>query len=118
MFDLKLNKGTHDLLLENNDISYTSKDIDWVIQKIKIELQFFFGEWFLDNSLGFQWLEKVLIKNPNLNEVDDMIKLVILKYADSMESYETTLSNRKLTVSASCIYNGESFVLNEGIDLL
>jgi len=118
MKDLYLDPITHDLVIDN-DIGYTDDDIgiEYIIQKIKIELLTFFGEYFLDNEIGFPWFQKVLIKNPNLKEVNDLVKLTILKYADEILEYNSTITGRLLSINATCLYNEESFLFNQDIEI-
>lgn len=41
-------------------------------------VQFFRGEWFLDESVGVDWFGKILRKAPNLAEVRDEIRSAVL----------------------------------------
>jgi hypothetical protein len=42
-------------------------------------LQFFYGEWYLDTTMGIKYYENILIKNPLLNEVESILKAAILE---------------------------------------
>lgn len=47
--------------------------------KINDQLQLGLGEWFIDTSQGFPWLQKVFgIKNPPIASISAMIRKVIL----------------------------------------
>jgi len=39
---------------------------DEIIKRLRFRIKRFFGEWFLDNTKGIDYLNQFLIKNPNL----------------------------------------------------
>jgi hypothetical protein len=49
-----------------------------VAQQIKITLGFWLGEWFLDTSQGVPYLERILVKNPNMAHVRQTVLEKIL----------------------------------------
>ena len=49
----------------------------YVQQKLRIKLSTFKGEWYLDNTLGIDYFNSVLIKDPNLNLIEDVYKTKI-----------------------------------------
>ena len=85
--DIKLDKNAHDLLIENYDLSLVN-GIDRVIQNLKIVIWFFFIEWYLDTSKGVRFYEDILIKNPNLPNIEVLLKDKILQVADVEEILE------------------------------
>jgi hypothetical protein len=117
--DLLLDTTTHDLTVESFDLSLVS-GIDNLVQKLKIRLLFFFGEWFLDTALGVPYYDTVLVKNPNVPQIDALLKSVILATEGVTEiiSYTSDYDNglRKLSVSfeAKTIY-GENLTFEETI---
>ena len=70
------NPNVWDLSIKNGTFE-TVRGIQLVKQKIRHRLQFHLGEWFLDRSLGFPWIDRVLVKNPNINAVRSAIATVI-----------------------------------------
>lgn len=106
MIDLKLvaiqsDPNFHDLDLANYDLQLVT-GIDQVRQKLENRLQFFYGEWFLDNTQGVKLYETVFVKNPNLSLIATMFKTAILDTQDvnSILEYNQTYdpSLRKLSV--------------------
>lgn len=77
MSDLKLDKETHDLSFEGNRIEFT-KNIETIDQKIKVELLFLFGEWFLNTTEGVPYFDKVAVKNPQLSQIEALLRSKIL----------------------------------------
>ena len=69
-WDLLINKDS------NFDLPFVT-GIDYLVQKARIKLQFFLGEWFLDTTLGVDWYGVINVKNPNLVDIDNLLKLTI-----------------------------------------
>lgn len=67
---------THDLCNEYFELMLID-GVDQVRQKIKIRLQFFLGEWYLDTTVGTRYYEDVLVKNPPLSKLQSLFKAVI-----------------------------------------
>lgn len=94
--DLALDKDTHDLLIVGNNL-LTVEGVDQVEQNTKIRLRFFAGEWFLDTSLGLPFYEEILVKNPNIPNIDNIIKAKIIDTPEVAEllsfdsSYDSVL---------------------------
>lgn len=89
--DLCLDPDTHDLLVQKNDL-LVCKSADQVIQSLKIRLQTIKGEWFLDTTAGLPYYEDILVKNPNLPNIDNIIKAQIIDTDDVEEILEYTSS--------------------------
>ena len=98
--DLALSPDTGDLLIENFDAQLV-RDLDSVEQALRVRLQFFLGEWFLDTTAGIPFYEDILIKNPNIPNIESILKAEILETEDVIEllSFDTTFENRILAVS-------------------
>lgn len=102
MKDILLDLVTHDLKIENFDLSLVT-GIDRVLQNLKIRLWFFFTEWFLDISKGVPFFQEIMIKNPDLNANEALIKDVIIGTTDILEILSFSLifdsSIRKQTIT-------------------
>lgn len=72
-FDLKLNR-LHDLELANNKDAILVDGIQRIGQQVKVTLLTFLGEWFLDETWGVPYLEKILIKSPSRAEIENIIR--------------------------------------------
>lgn len=68
----------------NGDWSITEGDLDLVrggdaiVQAIKIRLQFFKTEWFLNTEAGTPWFQSILVKNPDANVLQTIFRERIL----------------------------------------
>jgi len=87
MKDLALDKDTHDLYFNSNDI-HTVDDIDQNEQHLKVRLLFYLREWFLDTAAGLPFYTDILVKNPNVPDIDNIIKSKILDTPDVIEILE------------------------------
>jgi len=85
--DLALDTLTHDLLIQTNDLQLV-KDSNQIDQNTKIRLLFFRGEWFLDTISGLPFYEEILVRNPNLPDIDNIIKAQITDTNDVTELIE------------------------------
>lgn len=77
--DLTESSSTYrDLLFENNDLVLTSDanpaGTNPILQDLLQLLSFYAGEWFLNNTEGFPWLQAVFVKNPNLGQIDALLQ--------------------------------------------
>ncbi len=77
MADLKLNVQTGDLEIGPDGDLIIVTGLDAIAQHLRIRLQFFRGEWFLDTRLGIPYYEEVLIKAPDLNVVQSLLREAI-----------------------------------------
>lgn len=111
MIDIKVDDNDN-IVLENGDIAIV-KDIEEIEQSLKIRLQMWLGEWFLDESLGLDFLGKIRKKNYSLQEVDKEIKRVIIEtfgvvriltYFSEVKK-EDNLEKLKVKFSVSTIYS-------------
>lgn len=52
--------------------------IESIAQDIRLALQFFMGEWFLDRSVGVPYFQEVLVKTPDPNALQSIFRKIIL----------------------------------------
>lgn len=102
LYDLALNVDAWDLVFHNNDLLLID-NAERIGQQIKITLQFWFQEWFLDTTKGIPYLEHICVKNPNLQHVRQIFREAI-QSVDGVDSVtELTLNvnakERILTVT-------------------
>lgn len=110
--DIAIDIDTGDVAIKNNDLILTS-GIDMVNQKLRTRLRFFAVEWFLDTVTGMPYFQDILVKNPNINNIDNIIKTKIIETDDVTEllEYDSTFDNSLRTFSVTFKYRstfGES----------
>ena len=99
--DIKLDEDG-DIYLVNGDAQTTSIGAEDLAQRLRIRLNTFQGEWFMDNTLGIDWWNRVMGKNRSKMAVDALIQDAILKEPDALQivSYTSSIStNRKFSCS-------------------
>jgi hypothetical protein len=121
MTDLKLT-ADHDLDLSTNDMQIVTGD-DAIVQHLKIRLQFFLGEWFLDEGVGIPYWTDFFIKDPNLTAIRSYYRQTIVTTPGiaSLTSLELDLdgATRALSVDfAAKKDDGEELVFDERFVLL
>jgi hypothetical protein len=79
--DLALVESTNDLVFQNRDLS-TVTGTELVAQRLKVALQLFKGEWFLDAEAGVPYHQEIMKKGVPLAVVDSIIREKILAVAD------------------------------------
>jgi len=105
MADLALSTVDRDILIEDDELSIVDGD-DALVQHLVLRLQFFLAEWFLDQRIGVPYLEKILVKNPNLVAVRNIFREVILETPgiETITRFDLTVDpiTRKLTLDFTC----------------
>lgn len=119
--DLKLaDEGAGDLVIENGDLALVA-DEPAVRQAINIGLRFYQGEWFLDETAGIPWFERVFIKGANYNEVRQWIRLTILAVPDVRDVTSTTFAyaraTRELSVNFIVTTTSGATVASQGVSV-
>ena len=93
-----------DLKLTSGQVRLTQTFKQAVAQHLRIRMQFFYGEWFLDVKEGIPFFERVLIKNPSLPKISNIFRRVIVETPGivAVDNLQLTLDNatRVLTVGS------------------
>ena len=74
LIDLKTNNN--DLVVENGDL-VTISGSEELKHFLLTRLQWFYGEYPFDTSIGVRYFEDVLVKNPNIPNIETLFKNVI-----------------------------------------
>lgn len=86
-YDIALNIAKNDLVIQNNDLILID-NAERVAQQVLITLRFWLGEWFLDTREGVPYLEYVLVKNPNMSH----IRQILTEKIQSVEGVKSIVS--------------------------
>jgi hypothetical protein len=102
MKNLYLNTLEYDLTVEDFNLKLTSTLTEYVGQKIENTLSTFNGEWFLNFELGIPYYSRILIKNADLSDVNNILLTAIAGINEVQEilEFDTTFdgTERKYTV--------------------
>jgi hypothetical protein len=114
MIDFKLTlDGELDL---SNGLSLVS-DLNQLEQNLRSRLRTFYGEWVFDTSRGVKYYEEILIKSPDPDTVDGILKSTILETIGVVEitnytsEFNDTTRELSVSVELNTIYG--SLVLEE-----
>ncbi|NJR73230.1 MAG: hypothetical protein HC773_05160 [Scytonema sp. CRU_2_7] len=115
--DFALDPVTHDLLFENDSLQIVT-DEDQLAQNLKIRLQFFLGEWFLNTGVGVPFYSEILVKNPNVANIDAIIKAQILdtvgvsQLLEYNSSFSNALRSYSINFTVRTIYGEQQIELS------
>lgn len=115
-----------DLALDDDgDITVSGGDLQLVsgaeaiVQAVRIRLQFFRGEWFLDTEAGVPYFQDVLVKSPDANVLQALFRNAILETPGVSAVNGLTLTfdrtNRSLSVSYRAETDVGEIVSTEGL---
>lgn len=115
--DLLLDPVTHDLIYINGETLVTQAKADVVAQRLKIKLNTFLGEWFLDLDVGIPYFQQILNKVRNKSSIDAIFQTAIIEDPDVVEmiSYSSNLDGRTRVFSldfAVRVIGGEIIPIN------
>jgi hypothetical protein len=104
--DIKLNDETGDVLLSTTNTvttpTLTTTTSENLAQRLKIRLQTFKGEWFLDGTIGIDYFNQIAGKNRSKAAVDAIIQAEILKEQEVLQitAYSSVVdkTTRKITI--------------------
>lgn len=88
MTDLLLNPETNDLLFINGTTPITYENKLTVAQRLKIKLQTFRGEWFMDQTIGLPYFQTILKRGVSKATIDTIFQEQILSEPDVVEIVE------------------------------
>ena len=104
--DIKLNSETGDVLLSTTATittpTFTTTTSENLAQRLKIRLQTFKGEWFLDGTIGIDYFNQIAGKNRSKAAVDAIIQAEILKEQEVLQitAYSSVVdkTTREITI--------------------
>lgn len=86
-----LSPTVNDILIQNNDLVLVDGS-QAILQDLLQRLRFFYGEWFLDITLGIDYFNQILVKNPNLGNINAIMinTIVTTPGIQQLNSYNLT----------------------------
>ena len=78
MSALYLTPESNDLEFSGGRLRFTTSAVEAAVQKARVRFDFWLGEWFLDTSQGFPYLERVLVKGVDMALVESLIRRTLL----------------------------------------
>lgn len=77
-YDIALNAKTHDISVNGGNLRLIDNK-ERIAQQLRITLWEWLGEWFLDARDGVPYREYILVKNPNMKHIRQVISDNIMK---------------------------------------
>lgn len=114
--DLQLDPDTHDIVVTDKDLVVISDTTDAIIQRLRIRLQFFKGEWFLNKLFGIPYHQTIFKKSITKDQADGVYRTHILNTPGVVEILTFTsalnVGSREYSLSFSCrASTGDTIVL-------
>lgn len=91
MATLELDPLTNDLVFENGSLSTISGDEE-IRQKVEFVLRTQLGEWSFDTAFGVPYLEEILIKDFDLDQIKARLTAILAAVEGVTEVTELTLT--------------------------
>lgn len=115
MKDILLDKEGDIALNQDGDITMT----DSVIQAVMIKIRWFFEEWVYDPELGIPYFESVFIKNPDLEEIEEILTEQILEIEEvtDVADMEITVDSNTRTADVTFTIETEEGVYTREVEL-
>lgn len=102
--DLKIDLSSGDLAIENGDLVLVS-GADELVQLLRTRLLWFYGEYKFNTSLGVRYFEDILVKNPNIPNIETLLKNVIAETdgVNKIASFQMDYNAQQRTASISFV---------------
>ena len=114
--DIALN-GDHDIFVAESDLVLTT-DENFIVQSLKIRLQFILNEWFLDTFAGLPYPTVIFERGTNLSTIYSLYRNEILNTVGVKEIVSLLLTpfndERKLQIDFT-VKQDNNVVINEQI---
>jgi hypothetical protein len=114
--DILLDERTNDLKIVNRDLFIIPDTANAILQRLRITLNTFQGEWFLNNKFGTPYYQLIFVKEVTKSQADAVFRDVILNTEGvvSILTFSSTLNsaNRAYSVTFSCkVSTGDTLIL-------
>lgn len=118
--DLLLDTNTGDIIFQNGTCPVTQLQADVVAQRLRIKLYTFYGEWFLDDTIGVPYIQQIFTKVSKKSTVDLIFQGIISNDPGVIEiiSFTSSISPQRgytMTFSVRVNDNSESLPITVSI---
>lgn len=103
--DILLDEVTHDIVFVNGSTPITEDQKTTVAQRLKIRLQTFLGEYFINTSVGIPYYQRILNKIVSKDTVDAIFQSQILEDVGVLEivQYSSSIDVAKRSLSVDFV---------------
>lgn len=105
--DIKIDADSGDLYLGDDGDLATVTGRDAIAQHVRVRLQHFLGEWFLDEREGVPYFERILVHHPDLAAIEEAYRRTIAETPGIASVRDLTLDfdrqARTLTIEGAAV---------------
>ncbi len=102
--DYLLDQDSWDVPIQNGKLDEVTDGLEEMVQRVAIAYKTHLGEWDFDINRGLPWLEEILVKSPDLDQVKSRVTAYTLTIEGitGVNSIDVTLdeSTRVMTITA------------------
>lgn len=114
--DIELDPDTNDIFVTDKDLALIEDTTDAIVQRIRVRLKFFKGEWFLNKLFGVPYHQRIYDKGITQSQVDGIFRSQILATPGVIEivtfSSNFNTATREYDLEFSCrASTGETIIL-------
>ncbi len=119
LYDFQIDRTTGDVSIVGGDFIGITDPLDAAAQDLSQALHTYYGEWFLDLDIGVPYFQQILVKNPDGDIVDGVLKAAIAARPGVISIIGFDLNyngaTRKLTLTCAVQYYNGVINFNEVI---
>lgn len=118
--DIILDRTTHDIIIDNQDLTLFTTEEELTTQRVKINLLNFKGEWFRDINAGVPYLQSIFGKRGTQTTATSFLKNTIVQTLgiESITAFEYELdNNRNFKVVFSAITSSGTILENITVEI-
>lgn len=99
--------------------AYLVEGVDAIVQRYRVRLKFFLGEWFLDRNQGMPYVEKILTHNPDRVLIRSLFRRALLSVPGTKDVRElelevdTSTRRMRLRQLSTVLVNNQVVTLTE-----
>lgn len=102
--DIEIDPVTNDIVLTSDGDLSIIGGVPSIVQDIRQTVLQFFGEWFLDETVGVPWFDNILVKNPNLPAIRAIFREAISDVAGVLDVVRVDVNLDKSSRVASITF--------------
>lgn len=107
---MDIRNGVHDNVFVNGSCPVVTDPVERVMQRLKIKLLTFKGEWFQNTEYGVPYWQEVLGKKVSKSRVDTILQEAVLEEPGVVEivSFSSSLERRSYSLEIQIRVRGET----------
>lgn len=104
MADIELDPLTHDLKITDNKLALVSTSSKETVQKVKMALLLFKGEWFANTLEGVPYFQEIFIRYKN-NSSKNIVDSILRNYINNIDVVKNIISFKSEVSPSTRVYS-------------